>query len=83
MGYPMYWGRLVRRNGLTGGYREPGCQPGEPDYWLGRLRLVAGDMRRVETDQRDERHLAEYARRAGVTTEQARAVLDAFFEGDF
>jgi hypothetical protein len=44
--------------------------------------MIAGDMRRVEADQRDARHLDEYAKRAGITPEQARAVLDAFFEAD-
>lgn len=47
------------------------------------LRNIRGDLRRLENDQRDERHLAEYARMAGITTEQVRAVLDALFEGKF
>jgi hypothetical protein len=47
------------------------------------LNRIAGDIRRLEADQRDERHIAEYAKRASVTPEQAKAVLDAFFEGDF
>jgi hypothetical protein len=42
--------------------------------------MLAGDLRRLEADSRDERHLAHYARLAGVTPEQAKAVLDAFFE---
>lgn len=45
-------------------------------------RLVAGDLRRLEQDQRDPRHLEIYAKRAGVTPEQAKAVLDAFFDED-
>lgn len=44
---------------------------------------IAGDMRRVEADQRDAKHLDEYARLAGITPEQVSAVLTAFFEGDF
>lgn len=63
----------------------------EDAYWtrwegfdLGRqMNMFRGDLRRLENDQRDERHLAEYAKRAGVTPEQARAVLDALFEGSF
>lgn len=43
--------------------------------------MAAGDMRRLESDSRDERHLARFARAAGITPEQAEAVLDLFFEG--
>jgi len=43
------------------------------------LTLIRGDLRRFETDQRDENHLARYAHFAGVTSEQAQNVLDLFF----
>lgn len=42
---------------------------------------TAGDLRRLEKDQRDEDHLALYAKHAGITPEQAKKVLDLFFEG--
>jgi hypothetical protein len=42
---------------------------------------VAGDMRRLEADQRDEEHLTFYAEASGITPDQAKKVLDAFFEG--
>lgn len=64
MGYPMSYGRVVNRNGLTGGY-DAG--------------LIQGDLRRLEDDQRDDRHLEEYAAAAGITPAQAKLVLDAFF----
>jgi hypothetical protein len=60
-------------------FRERPRDPVRPEV----TNHLAGDMRRLEADQRDDRHLAEYAKRAGITPEQARAVLDAFFTGDF
>lgn len=42
--------------------------------------MIAGDLRRLEIDQRDDEHLKFYAATAGVTKEQAKAVLDAFFD---
>jgi hypothetical protein len=44
---------------------------------------LAGDLRRLETDQRDLRHLKQYADRTGLTEGQVKAVLDLFFEGAF
>ena len=66
MGYPMVWPRVIARNRLTGGYADS---------------PVAGDMRRLERDSRDAHHVARFARRAGITAEQARSVLDDFFDG--
>lgn len=40
------------------------------------------DLRRIATDQRDERHLARFASAANITVEQARTVLDLFFDVD-
>lgn len=68
----MTYDRVVHRNGLTGDYAENHMGHG----------AIAGDLRRLEADQRDPLHLAAYARHAGITVEQAQAVLDAFFEGD-
>lgn len=78
MGYPMTYVRVVKRNQLHGDYQTDRTNISEvpPSF-------VAGDLRRLETDQRDEHHLAKYAELAGITPAQARAVLDAFFEGDF
>lgn len=47
------------------------------------LSFLAGDMRRMENDQRDPFQLGKYAERAGVTPDQAKAVLDAFFQDDW
>lgn len=68
MGYPMTYPRVVLRNGLDGDYAE--SRGGT---------LIAGDMRRLELDQRDERHLKQYAAVAGITDHQAYLVLTAFF----
>lgn len=64
MGYPMTWPRVLDRNRLRGGYE---------------VGPAAGDLRRLEDDQRDEYFLAKYADHAGITPEQALAVLDALF----
>lgn len=74
MGYPMDYSRFVSRNDLLrGGYSISGTN--SP------LDLIRGDLRRMETDQRDKWHLASYAAVAGITSEQAKAVLDSFFSG--
>lgn len=89
MGYCMSYRRALGRNGLFGDYFAAG-QPlglwGNTPF-VGALEtpfettMIAGDLRRVELDQRDDLHLAAYAAHAGVTVEQAKAVLDAFFDG--
>lgn len=76
MGYPMTYKRVVKRNRLEGDYTH------QPQEFPGHS-FIGGDLRRLETDQRDEWHLSEYARRADITVEQAKAVLDAFFAGEF
>lgn len=95
MGYPMDYLRVVRRNELTGNYAMPLLQPDVlcafPSYHVAGCQcrawshhgkcLIAGDLRRLEHDQRDEAHLEAYTRIAGITPEQAKAVLDAFFDG--
>ncbi len=72
MGYPMSYDRVVNRNHLNGDYEEG-------DFGD---RLIAGDLRRLELDSRDEAHLLGYARAAGTTIKQAKRLLDLFFEGD-
>lgn len=72
MGYPMDYLRVVSRNNLHGDYKA-----GPVDH----IALIAGDLRRLEKDQRDDAHIKAYAKLAGVSKRQAKAVLDAFFEG--
>jgi hypothetical protein len=47
------------------------------------MSAIRGDMRRLEADSRDERHLNEYAAAAGITAAQAKAVLDKLFDHEF
>lgn len=61
MGYPMSWERLILRNQLGGDYVSPHT-PRE---------LIAGDLRRLERDQRDARHLARI-RPVGLTPNRPR-----------
>ena len=74
----MTYTRLVNRNGLKGDYS------GDPDqnYGPGAKGGIRGDMRRLEQDSVDVRHLTEYAEAAGITTEQVRLVFARFF-GEF
>jgi len=97
MGYPMTYARVVARNHLDGDYWHNlplGKLPADgglalcgdnlivlPDGKYCANQALAGDMRRLEKDQRDERHLKAYARIAGIAPEQAKMVLDAFFAG--
>lgn len=76
MGYPMSWGRVCSRNGLLGDYVYP--MDGSREAIAG---MIAGDMRRLERDSRDENHLKEWARISGATPEQCKRLLDAFFGG--
>lgn len=76
MGYPMTYGRVISRNDLTGNYL--------PKIWSGVSQsLIAGDLRRLERDQRDDYHLKEYAKRTKLTEAQVLHVLDLLFEGNF
>ncbi len=80
MGYPMTYTRVISRNHLQGDYDSPddSCCG---FYVCSCRRFLAGDLRRLERDQRDSLHLEMYAKTAGITKKQARKVLDAFFEG--
>ena len=75
MGYPMHWKRLVARNGLGGDYvQRDKYSPSTP------LAMIAGDMRRVEHDMQDDIFVPMFAAYAGITEEQIRKVLEAFFD---
>lgn len=69
MGYPMTYERIVKKNSLEGIPRDDREISGN----------IMADLRRLEQDQRDDFHLDRYARLAGVTTEQVKLILDAFF----
>jgi hypothetical protein len=77
--YPMSWGRVVNRNKVrtTEPYNHalPWASDGR------RLSDLIGDLRRLEEDAQDAHHLDRYAAHAGITPEQAGAVMDAFFRG--
>lgn len=79
MGYPMDWYRVLIRNKLEGDYDEAARNIPAP---VDPRPLIRGDLRRLETDQRDARHLAVYASRAGVTPAQVKQILDDFFGED-
>jgi hypothetical protein len=84
MGYPMTYKRVINRNQLMGDYgHHPSGTAIEPGTVASPQMMIGGDMRRLEVDQRDERHVARYAELAGITVEQVKIVLDALFEGDF
>lgn len=70
MGYPMTYDRVINRNWLTGDY--------DPQDHKG---LIKGDLRRLEHDMRDEKHIKLFAARAGISERQAAKVLDDFFTG--
>lgn len=79
MGYPMTYRRVIERNHLQGGY----FKLKEGETLAGALPVIpciAGDLRRLEQDQRDEQHLAEYAEASGATVEQVKKILDLFFD---
>ena len=69
MGYPMSYDRLLHRNSLLGDY-----QPRNDN-----LSCIRGDLRRLEHDQQDDRHVAAYAKLAGVSKPKARRLLALFF----
>ena len=82
MGGWMSYARMVGRNGLNGPSYQ--CRPGcEEDRVEAFKSMIRGDMRRMETDTRDEIRLRLAAERAGITVEQARKVMDYFFQEDY
>lgn len=89
MGYPMTWGRVLSRNLLTGNYTRLygwGAVPltneaAYPREVVSRLKMICGDLRRLEQDSIDGKYATEIvARRAGVDSETVIKVLTAFFK---
>lgn len=76
MGYPMTYLRVVSRNQLAGDY-----EPQRPAPTFDPRPMIAGDLRRLETDTLDKVQIKRYAKRAGVTKKQARALFEDFFKG--
>lgn len=68
----MTWQRAISRNLLGGHYGDGSAHA-----------IIAGDLRRLEKDSRDPRHLDAYARTTGLEPGQVLAVLDVFFESSF
>ena len=75
MGYPMNYKRVINRNQLTGDYDSRN----QNDLRNNSQKLIAGDLRRLESDCRDIWHLRRYAETTGLTPEQVKKVLDVFF----
>lgn len=76
----MSYKRVITRNGLRGDYGQNDTISGHIDRNRD-SRFIAGDLRRLERDQRDDLHLQFYSEQAGITKEQVKIVLDKFFEG--
>lgn len=72
-GYPMSYPRVVMRNGLSGNYRGSG------DTEEKVRAMIAGDMRRLEQDVLDDRHIERYAAHVNISRRKARKILEAFF----
>jgi hypothetical protein len=78
MGYPMTYSRVVLRNDLRGDYGTEATD----NYGGSAKGGIRGDLRRLELDTVDARHLSEYAGASGATTEQVKAIFAQFF-GEF
>lgn len=61
--------RALNRNGLAVGDYDPQNPKG----------LLLGDLRRLERDTQNPRHIAEYVRVSGATEEQVRRIFRHFF----
>lgn len=79
MGYPMTWKRVVNRNNLNGDYSTDNLSLPLSEKII---RMIAGDMRRLEKDNLDEWHLKAYSEACNVSVEQVRAILEMFFSGN-
>lgn len=71
MGYPMTYQSVVTRNHLYDGYDAP---PRNSE-----AHLIAGDLRRFESDTLDDTQLVIYAESFGCSVEQARRGFRRFF----
>lgn len=69
MGYPMTYPRVVKRNGLAGGYDQA-----NPNAHAN----ICGDLRRLEADSLDDQQTAILAAFSGANADQVRRVLRAF-----
>jgi hypothetical protein len=81
MGGPMWWGRLMGRNGL-----EPFKGYGSSDPARraeGEVRLaksyIGGELHRMEEDYQEPEAVVRLARMAGITGREVQAVLRAVF----
>ena len=70
MGGCMSYQRMLHRNYLLG------------DYGITEHGNIAGDLRRMERDQRDERHVTRYATMVGITEVQVRRLMELLFDAD-
>ncbi len=87
MGYPMTYDRVINRNLLGGNYTSVrytgtatpilGIEPGEDS----RIRMISGDLRRLEQDSVSGYRLDELAKLAGVEPHVVQRVLGVFFQG--
>ena len=68
MGGSMSYTRFLARNSLRGEYKDS---------------MVAGDLRRLERDQRDKEHLLFYGKAVGISKLKVKLLLDLFFEHDY
>lgn len=86
MGYGMTYSRFLSRNGLLdGGYDKEAVDWQDTSEESNRRRTqntLRGDLRRLERDTLDRNFLPSYAKHAGVTLEQARALFELFFSGN-
>ncbi len=83
MGYPMTYERVIGRGYLRGGYDTADPKAfGRQEQELAdkRIRWIAGDLRRLEIDTRDEIGLAHFAKISGATPEQVKLIFDEFFK---
>lgn len=69
MGGAMDYQRALNRNGFGVGDYDPQDPKG----------LLRGDLRRLEKDTQDARHIAMYVRVSGATEEQVRRIFRHFF----
>lgn len=87
MGYPMTWDRVINRNSLVGNYTKARCcgggvVAGYQEEVAQHLRMISGDIRRLEQDSVDGDYATKrIAEKAGVDIETVQKVLKSFFEG--
>ncbi len=75
MGYLMDYQRVIDRNYLNGDYDDDRDSSGKGS-------ILKGDLRRLELDTRDEKHLVRYAELTGISEEKVLQLFDFFFSGN-